>query len=300
MNNFFRVSIPLFIALVFLFMPEVRAQESLRNDIVTLIQTVNGSVGVGVKHLESGDTLNVHGSDHFVMQSVYKFHLGLAVLAAVDQRKLSVDQKVFIRKEDLMPNTVSPIADKYPNGNVELTIEELLSYTVSNSDNNGCDILFKLLGGPKKVEEYFRGLGVKDVTIVNTEAEMHKDWGAQFNNWTTPIAMVQVLDLFYQKKILSASSSELLIRIMEQTATGKKRIKGHLPAGTVVAHKTGMGGNHEGVISAINDVGIVTLPNGGHIAIALFISNPKESVDKLETVMAQISKMVFDHYVLTK
>ena len=300
MYNFFKSLRLLAIFLFSLATQDILAQESLRKDIVNLVDAVTGSVGVGVKHLESGDTLTVHGNDHFPMQSVYKFHLALAVLADVDHGKLSLNQKVFIRKEDLLPNTVSPIADKYPNGNVELTIEELIAYTVSNSDNNGCDILFRLVGGPKKVEEYFRRLHVTDVAIVNTEEEMHKDWGAQYKNWSTPAAMVHVLDLFYQKKILSPKSRNVLVKIMEQTSTGKKRIKGHLPPETVVAHKTGMGGNDAGVISAINDVGIITLPSGEHVAIALFISNSKESIEKLETLQAKISKLVFDHYSATK
>ena len=299
MRNFFCSAASLTISFVFLLANEIYGQEKLRKEIENIVQTVNASVGVGVRHLESGDTLTIHGNHHFPMQSVYKFHLALAVLADVDKGKLSADQKVLIRKEDYFP-THSPIADKYPDGNVELTISELLSYTVSTSDNIGCDILFKLVGGPKKVEAYIRGLGVRDIAIVNTEREMHQDWDAQFNNWTTPKAMVQVLELFYQKKILSPQSRDLLVKIMEQTSTGKKRIKGHLPAGTVVAHKTGMGGNDAGVISAMNDVGVVTLPSGGHFAIALFVTNPKDSIETVEAVMAKISKLVFDHYATTK
>ena len=283
------------ISFVFSTANEIYGQEKLRKEIENLVHTVDGSIGVGVKHLESGDTISIHGKDHFPMQSVYKFHLALAVLADVDQGKLSADQKVLIRKEDYFP-THSPIADKYPDGNVELTISELLSYTVSTSDNIGCDILFKLVGGPKKVEAYIHGLGVRDIAIVNTEREMHQDWDAQFYNWTTPKAMVELLEIFYHKKILSPQSKDLLVKIMEQAATGKKRIKGHLPAGTAVAHKTGMGGNDAGVISAMNDVGVVTLPSGDHFAIALFVANPKDSIATVESVMAKISKLVFDHY----
>ena len=245
MRNSFCSVASLTISFVFLLANEIYGQEKLRKEVENIVQTVNASVGVGIRHIESGDTLTIHGNDHFPMQSVYKFHLALAVLAEVDQGKLSVDQKVLIRKEDHFP-THSPIADKYPDGNVELTISELLSYTVSTSDNIGCDILFKLVGGPKKVETYIRELGVRDIAIVNTEREMHQDWDAQFHNWTTPKAMVQLLELFYLKKIVSARSRDLLVKIMEETSTGKKRIKGHLPAGTVVAHKTGMGGNDEG------------------------------------------------------
>ena len=299
MRNSFYSAALLTITFVFLLANEIYGQENLRKEIENLVHTINGSVGVGVKHLESGDTLTIHGKDHFPMQSVYKFHLALAVLADVDKGKLTTDQKVLIRKEDYFP-THSPLADKYPDGNVELTIGELLSHTVSTSDNVACDILFELVGGPKKVEAYIHGLGVKDIAIVNTEREMHQVWNAQFNNWTTPQAMAQVLELFYQGKILTSQSTNLLVKIMEQTSTGKKRIKGHLPAGTVVAHKTGMGGNDAGVISAINDVGVVTLPSGDHFAIVLFVSNPKDSIETVEAVMAKVSKLVFDHYATTR
>ncbi len=83
---------------------------------------------------------------------------------------------------------------------------------------------------------------------------------------------------------------------MEQTITGSKRIKGLLPKEIVVGHKTGMGGNDEGLIGAINDVGVITLPNGEHLAVAFFISNTKDDVEKLEGAMAQISKLAFDYY----
>ena len=273
----------------------VKAQESLQIEIEKLAKSIKGEVGVGVKNIEDGSMITVHGHDHFTMQSVYKFHLALAILKQVDQGKLSVDQQIFIRKEDLFPRTHSPIKDKYPEGNVALSVKEILGYTISQSDNIGCDVLFRLVGGPEKVEAFIHSLGVKDVAIRNTEEEMHKDWDLQFQNATTPEAMVQLLDLFYQRKILATPTHDLLVDMMEKTITGKKRIKGLLPEGVTVAHKTGMGGRDE-IISAINDVGVVTLPNGKHVAIALFISNPTESVEKLEGVMAKISKAAFDYY----
>jgi beta-lactamase class A len=294
MNCLFTVQ--LLVLSLFIFGGDALAQKDLREEIFDVIYSVDGNMGVTIKNVESGDTLSIHGHDHFPMQSVYKFHLALAVLDQVDKGNLSTDQKIMVKQSDYFPDTWSPIAKKYPNGDVNLTIRELLQYTVSQSDNIGCDILFRLVGGPAKVNEYIQGQGIEDVAIVNTEAEMHAAWDMQFNNWTTPEAMAHLLGLFTQKKILAPFTHHLLMEIMEQTITGNKRIKGLLPAGTPVAHKTGMGGNDTGLIAAINDVGIITLPNGDHIAIALFISNTKESVEKLEGVMAKISKMVYDHY----
>nr|AIA11272.1 VEB-PER_beta_lactamase [uncultured bacterium] len=272
-------------------------QGQLKKDIVESINSIKADVGVAILHLENGDTLSFNGLHHFPMQSVYKFHLALAVLHAVDQGKLSLDHETFIAKSDFIPKTWSPIADKYPEGDVKLTVSQLLSYTISQSDNNGCDILFRLVGGPRKVDEYIKGLGIIDVAIANTEAEMHENPDLQFKNWTTPRAMVQLLSLFYQGKILASPTHNLLVEMMEQTITGNKRIKGQLPQGTVVAHRTGMSGqNEDGVRAALNDVGIITLPNGKHIAVALFVSNTRESIPASEELIAKISRIVFDYY----
>jgi beta-lactamase class A len=283
-----------FIALNFIH--QVQAQSTLRNDILDLTRSVDGRIGVGIRHINTGDTITINGSDHFPMQSVYKFHLSLAVLDQVDKGKLSLNQKIRISKSDYFPGTWSPIAKKYPEGNVELSIRELLSYTVSQSDNNGCDILFRLVGGPKKVNDYIHGLGIRDVAILNTEAEMHRDETLQYKNSTTPNEMISLLTLFSQNNILSSTAQEELLAMLKQTPTGPKRIKGLLPPGTIVAHKTGTGSRENDVLSAINDVGVMTLPNGQHIAIAFFISGARNDDTTLETVMAKISKLVYDRF----
>ena len=64
------------------------------------------------------------------MQSVFKFHIALAVLSQIDKGKLSFNQKIKIDKKDLLPNLYSPIRDENPNG-ATLTISKILKYTVS-------------------------------------------------------------------------------------------------------------------------------------------------------------------------
>jgi beta-lactamase class A len=273
------------------------AQTPFRKSILDAIGDSHGDIGVAIKHLERGDTVAYNGTKHFPMQSVYKFHLALAVMDQVDKGKLGFDKKVLIRKEDFIPNTWSPIADQYPQGNVALPIQDILFSTVAQSDNNGCDVLFKLVGGPKKVNDYIKKLGVTEISIQNTEGQMHQNPNLQYENWSTPNAAVQLLELFYKGKILSVGSQASLRDIMERTTTGPKRIKGLLPAGTVVAHKTGMGSkNSVDMLTAINDIGVVTLPDGTHFAIAFFISNTTESNEKLERLMAKISKTAYDYF----
>jgi beta-lactamase class A len=170
-------------------------------------------------------------------------------------------------------------------------------YTVSQSDNSGCDILFRLLGGPSNVEKYIHSLGVRGMAIATTEEEMHGDWNVQFSNWSEPSRWFSCCSLYMKDEVLSPSSNDFLLKLMTETTTGPNRIRGLLPKDAKVAHKTGTSGpNEEGVTAAINDVGIVTLPNGKHYAIAVFMLNSKSDPKKLEAVIAAIAKHAWDHY----
>jgi beta-lactamase class A len=83
---------------------------------------------------------------------------------------------------------------------------------------------------------------------------------------------------------------------MIESPTGQKRLKGLLPKGTVVAHKTGTSGTRDGVTAATNDVGIITLPNGRHLAVAIFVSDSPADEATRERVIAEIAKALWDEW----
>ena len=283
---------------IFCFSSIATAQvDSLRAKIEQISIRSRGIVGVALEVIETGDTLTVNGNWHFPMQSVYKFPLALAVLHQVDEGKLSLEQKIHISKSDLLPNTWSPLRDKYPEGNFDLSLEEILTVTASQSDNNGCDILFRLMGGPKNVDQYIHGFGITGIAIVATEEEMHKEWNVQYGNWSTPSANLQLLKMFHRRSILSRQSTDFLRQIMVKTTTGQRRLKGLLPPDAIVAHKTGSSGpNNHGVTAATNDVGILTLPDGRHLAIVVFVSDALAEEPILEGIIAEIAKAAWDAY----
>lgn len=274
-----------------------------KNDLQAKLQSIvnahKATIGFSLTDLQNGDTLTINGAKHLPMQSVFKFHLALAVLNQVDQGKLRLDQKILIRKTDLLPDTWSPLRDRYPNGAIEIPLSELLTVTVAESDNNGCDILFRLIGGPAKVNAYMHSLGIKEIAITATEDEMHHNDQAQFTNWTTARAATQLLQLFYNKRLLSESSQKFLWDVMTGTTRISTKIKGQLPAGTPVAHKTGTSGiNDAGVSVASNDIGIVTLPDGRHFAIAVFVSMTKEDEKTVDATIAELTKVSWDYLIV--
>lgn len=63
----------------------------------------------------------------------------------------------------------------YPEGDIAVSVKELLKYTLQLSDNNACDILFDRIIGPAETDTYIRSLGITDFSIAVNEDTMHED-----------------------------------------------------------------------------------------------------------------------------
>ncbi len=273
--------------------------DSLRQKIQQIISAKHAVVGVSIMGNNEKDSLSVNAERQYPLQSVFKFHIALVVLSQIDKGKFSLDQKIKILKKDLLPGLYSPIRQAYPNG-VTLSISKILDYTVAESDNAGCDILLRLIGGPQAVEKYFRKNNLKDISIKFNEEVQQGNWDLQFQNWTTPKAATELLASFYynKKKLLSKKSYDFIWSVMSGTKTGMDRLKGQLPTNTVVAHKTGSSGaNKEGLTAAVNDIGIVFLPNGKHFFISVFVTDSREDAATNEKIIADIAKATWDYFM---
>ncbi|MGZ5212074.1 MAG: class A beta-lactamase, subclass A2 [Kaistella sp.] len=273
------------------------AQNSLKKEILQITKGKNATVAVSVLDFENNKSVHINGNKKLPMLSVFKFHIGLAVLNEVDHGRLSLDRKIFIKKSDLLENTWSPIREKFPNGNVEISLGELIKYTVAESDNNGCDILLRLIGGTETVQKFIDSKGIRNFTIKVDEEQMHKGFEYMYLNVTTTNSANQLLKNFFDGKIVSKTSTDFLMKTMLETSTGKNKIVALLPNSTPVAHKTGSSGkNEKGLTIAENDIGIVMLPDGKHYAISVFVSDSMESAETNTKMIADISKIIFDYF----
>ena len=272
-----------------------KPNDSLQSQVMQIASLARGRVGVSAIILETGETLaTLNPKDHFPMQSVYKLPISMAVMKQVDDGKLKLDQKVRIAKQDYVGAAAySPVRDQNPNG-AELTVDELLRYTLIESDGTTSDALMKLAGNASAVQSYLTGLQVNDLTVINTEKEFSQDSTFQYRNYATPESAVNLLRALWERRGLSAASQALLLKYMTESKPGAKRLKGLLPPGTIVAHKTGTSGTEKGITAATNDIGIITLPNGKHLAIAVFVSDSPTDEGTREGVIAQISKAIYD------
>lgn len=270
---------------------------TLESQIKSIIKNKKATVGVAVL-FDGKDLVAVNNDNQYPMQSVFKLPLAMAVLDYMEKNNLSMNAEVTIKKSDLMENTHSPLRDKYPEGNITLPISELLKYSVSQSDNNACDILFDYVGGPTAVDKYMKGIGMANIAITCTERAMHAEPDRQYNNWITPTTAVMMIEKVREKDFYSPTAKEFLEKTLIETTTGPKKIKGYLPEDIIVGHKTGTSGrNAAGLKGADNDIGFVLLPDGSGYSIAILIKDSMEDDKTNENMIARISRVVFENYI---
>jgi beta-lactamase class A len=272
----------------------VNQDQKLQNQVEQIASAAKGKVGVAAVVLETGKSVSLSPRDHFPMQSVYKLPIGMAVMKQVDAGKIQLEQKVRVTKDDFIGRAAhSPIRDKYPNG-AELRVVQLLQFALSESDGTASDVLMKLAGGAEAIQAYLSELGIKDVIVRDTEKALAQDHSLQYLNWATPDAAVSLLRALHDRRGLSERVKSWLMVLMTNSTPGAKRLKGLLPAGTIVAHKTGTSGTEKGVTAATNDIGIITLPNGKHLAIAVFVADSPADEATREGVIAKVAKAIWD------
>lgn len=273
----------------------IQAQsQELEKRVQSVIGGKNATIGVSVIY-DNQEILSVNNEQPYPLMSVFKFPLALAVLDNLKKNGLSPETTVFIRRSDLLQNTYSPLRDKHPQGELDMSINELLKYSVSISDNNACDILLHYIGGTQVLEDYIKSLGI-DMTIAATEKEMNENTASPYSNHSTPVSAVRLMELFLEGKLLPDAFNKSLENILTETSTGSDKLKGLLSQEVVVGHKTGSSPRTEaGLKIGDNDMGFVRLPNGEHYSIAVFVKESMESDAVNARIIAEISKAVYDY-----
>jgi beta-lactamase class A/beta-lactamase class A VEB len=279
---------------------KVDRTKELKKQIEQILSDKKTVVGISISGENGNDTLSINGNMHCPTQSAYKMHIGLAILDKIDRGEFRLDQKIKIRKQDLPVDAYwNPLGTDFPDGG-DLTVAQLIQYCISHSDNTACDTLIGMVGSPKNVESYFKKNNIQDLQFAFNERTMQSKWENMFQNWITPNAAVQTLRLFYENKngLLSNSSYNFFWQTMKETSTGMKRLKGLLPEGTVVAHKTGSSGTNEaGLTAATNDWGVVFLPNGHYFIISVLVTNSYENEETNERIIAEVCKVAYDYFL---
>jgi beta-lactamase class A len=269
------------------------SENALQKQIREIANDARGKVSVACSLPKASLNCDLEPHAHPPMQSVFKFPLAIAILHQVEIGKLSLDQPVRFRPEDRIPHAYSPLQDKYPEAGVEVPLRKLLRMTVSLSDNVAADILLGIAHGPDAVRDYIASLGVEGFHLQDGERTLHQDVSAQYRNWFEPAGAVQVLRRISDDSPLTPEHTKLLLSWMEGSIQ-TSRLKGDLPSGTRVAHKAGTSDVDNGLAHATNDIGLITLPDGRRLAIAVFVTDSVADDATRQNVIARIARAAYD------
>lgn len=269
-------------------------QKELEQQIGQVLKDKKATVGVAV--LANDTIVALHNNQiHFPLFSVFKFHVALAVLDKMDKEHVSLDSIMEIKTAQMLPNTYSPLRQKFPDRDFGISLGELLKYSISLSDNNACDVLIDYVGGIDKVNSYIKSLGLKDFNLAANEELMHTDVATQYQNWSTPEAVVRLLNIADKQTLFAAGYKDFLWQILKETSTGTDKLKGQLPPDVIVGHKTGSSDRTpEGVKTADNDAGFIILPDGRKYYITVLVMESQETDRENAAIIARISKIVYD------
>lgn len=300
----------------------------LEQQIEFLSHTTDAVVGVSALHIESGRYVSVRGSEQFPQASAVKVPIAVQIMALADEGKLPLDRMVTLRPADLHPGS-GRISELLFHPGVALSIENIMELAIVISDNSAADLMLREAGGPAAVTARMKTLGLNGIRVDRSIAMLLADWGGlktlpPETEWTrdmwdklfdavpeaehmaarrlqthdprdtaTPADMTKLLARIWKKDLFSPTYTTKLWDVMERCQTGKTRIRGMLPQGTDVAHKTGsMGG-------VVNDVGVITLPGkGGHVALSVFTKGSNRPEEVSEKTVAEISRTIYDYFAL--
>jgi beta-lactamase class A len=305
------------------------SEEALERELERLAPLSGGVMGVATVHLESGRRAFWNGDERFPMASTYKVPVAVEILQRVDEGKLDLAQMVEVVRHDYSPGS-GILTDLIREPGLALSIRNLLEIMLLVSDNTATDVLLRLAGGGEAVTARMRNLEIEGLRVDRPTLELIADWKglspvpaeaerepkkydeifdsvpqetseeaerrfeADLRDTATPRAMAALLEKIWKREALSSKSTDLLLDIMNRCRTGSGRLKGLLPEGTEVAHKTGTIGR------SLNDVGILTLPNGaGHVIVAAFVKNSDASQAERERAIAEVSRAVHDYFLFT-
>lgn len=284
---------------------------SLEQEIIKISEAAKGRVGVAAVLIEDNEAAFVDLTGRYPMQSVYKLPIAMAAAEKAKRGDIDLDEKIGVLKSDMVRQGMrSPIRDANPNAG-EFTIRELIRYAIVESDGTASDVLLRVVGGPSEVKRYLSSIANEAMKVVNTEKEMGADWQLQYDNWSTPGGSVGLLQFLFAAYTAESNQpgagqvppdqlegARLIMHCLYETVTAPNRLRGMMPKGGsgLVAHKSGTSGTKDGITAATNDIGFITLDDGRHIAIAVFVSDSPADEKTRDSVIARIAKAAYDHW----
>lgn len=309
----------------------VRAAEvvALETQITDRVRSFNGMSGIAVKSVDEGWEAQWRGDRLFPQQSVSKTWVALTVLDKADKGELDLNRRVTISRDDLTLWSSGTTARVIKNGGWTASLDQLLFEAITKSDNHANDKLMWTAGGPQAVRDTLAAKGIDQIRFYEGERALQSriaglTWSPSYsvgNNFNAararlpadkrlsafntyidnpydgaaPMGIARALARLDKGELLSPQSTAKMLTTMGMTSTGKLRVRGALKPGWSWSHKTGTGQNYRGRVGGLNDVGLLTAPDGSAYAVAV-MTIPNDTTGAAQELMRDVARMVIAYH----
>jgi beta-lactamase class A len=296
---------------------------ALQAELSRIAASFEGQVGIGISKAGCDWVVGERLAQHFPQQSVSKLWVSMAVLDAVDNGRMKLDQQITITPQDLTLFNQPLQWEVLDKGMIQRPVQMLMQNAMSLSDNTANDRLLWTVGGPDHVRTFLKSREIEGIRFGPGErllqsaaagltwspelaggrkfeearARLPKDareaalgrYVADPMDGATPAGMARTLARLAKGELLSEQSTRLLLEIMGKSRSGPMRLKAGLPQGWKAFHKTGTGQELGSLATGYNDVAVVEAPDGALYGVAVLIGSTRQPIRARMEMMQAVS-----------
>ena len=308
--------------------PIAAADEKLKTDIDSYWKKFSGRAGIAIYTPFSDEIIGKRQTERFPQQSVSKMWVALTILEQEAAGKLSLDKRIRVSRDDVV--VFSQPLKNYLDGrdSFDMSLRELLAHSVNASDNLANNVLLRVAGGPQAINQMLERRKIQSIRFGPGEVLLQSaiaglEWqpeyrkGNAFKAKRSGIPMAKrkaALDAYVETPLDGAAPGTIalvlkrfserdandpgakLLKLMAGTYTGRSRLRSGLAPGWRLAHKTGTGQVLGPIATAVNDVGVMTAPDGCVYPVAVMIAETQAGTQATNALMQNVARAVTRHH----
>jgi len=269
-------------------------EPNLKSRVSPLIQAHEGKVAIAVKNLKTGEEFYYHADERMPTASLIKLPVMVETYWQAEEGKLKLNKTLTLRREDKVPG--SGILTAHFSEGATFPLQDAMRLMIVFSDNTATNLVLDQIG-ISSTNARMERLGLKNTRInakvFRADTRLDQEFGKKYGlGATTAREMVQLLELIEYGKIISDAACKAMIGHLK-ACDDKEKMTRYLPAGTLVAHKTGS------VNASKTDAGIIYTKTGP-VALCVMTDQNEDQrwvIDNAAQVLiGKIAKEVFDHF----
>lgn len=251
------------------------------DELVRLEGRYDARLGVHALDTGTGRVLAHRPDERFAYCSTFKALAAAAVLRERSGERLGA--VVRYPRADLVAG--SPLTSQAVD--TGMTFQQLCDAAVRVSDNTAANLLLRELGGPTGLLAFLRGIGDDVTSVDRVEPELNEALPGDPRDTSTPRALAADFQEVLLGETVPVDERALLTDSLQRSTTGTGLIRAGVPAGWLVAAKSGAGG-----YGTRNDVGVVWPPGAAPMVVALLSSRTAPDAEYDEGLLAEAMAVV--------